>query len=193
MDQPEIYAADQQREPYHQEGEPVDCCLTQHVVLFLLVRDGRVLMEWRTYNGYEGWVFPGGKLEAEDIDPLEGMRREFQEEIGRKIKAQVVHQLPEFVGYGGWHVYAFVTDDDVGYVPDVTQDAGHRLGWIAIQRVIESKSTMWSTTHPVIIKALTRVLLDGIDYSRAMLWLRDQTLDPTTKTKGPDDARRVDP
>lgn len=129
------------------------------VVLFLLIRNDSVLMEWRKYGDSEGWVFPGGKPKGGE-DPLQTLEREFLEEIGVPLHVDVVQQLPEFEGFEGYRVHAFVIDGFQGPIPPST-DRGHVLAWLSLRRAIEGRGTLWSTTDPIIIRELERRTSDG--------------------------------
>lgn len=80
----------------HNHPEHEKFQLSQKVVLydpkekkFLLVRDGRP--ETSYYKKYGPWDLPGGRVQV-DEDPVEGLERELQEEIG-----DIAYELKEVV------------------------------------------------------------------------------------------------
>lgn len=125
----------------------------KRTVIFLLPRAGRVLMEWRTYGDFEGWVYPGGKIRPGET-PEDALAREFSEEMGTPLGDAQVEPLPDLDGFDGYRVWPFVVRGWHGDPPFFT-DKGDRLEWINLN--VATRSTLWSTTDPVVVAALERL------------------------------------
>ena len=68
--------------------------------------------------------FPGGRIEAEDSDPVAAALREAREEIGlRGDQAEALGYLDSFVTITGFHVYPVAALIDAGFVarPDPSE------------------------------------------------------------------------
>ena len=55
------------------------------VVAAIIVRDGEVFATQRGYGQWQGWEFPGGKME-EGESPQEALRREIRKELDAEIE-----------------------------------------------------------------------------------------------------------
>jgi 8-oxo-dGTP pyrophosphatase MutT (NUDIX family) len=105
---------------------PPELTLRPAAVLVALVdRAGgpRVLLTRRTdgLRHHAGQVsFPGGRIEADDADPVAAALREAQEEVGLSARlAEPLGYLDPFVTITGFHVYPVVARVCGSYVPTI--------------------------------------------------------------------------
>lgn len=103
---------------------PVDKPLRPAAVLLALIEraDGpRVLLTVRTaaLRHHAGQVsFPGGRIEADDVDPVAAALREAQEEVGLPASlASPLGYLDPFATITGFHVFPVVARVCGSYVP----------------------------------------------------------------------------
>ena len=106
------------------------------IAVFYDSRNNKFLVENRTKEQLLAGekVFPGGKMEEEDLDNLEtALRREIKEEL-EIDKFDFIDLKKEIRGINGYTMHQFLITSWKGKLPDRTLDRGAKLEWVDIDK-----------------------------------------------------------
>lgn len=109
-------------------------------VIFILVKDGQVLMEQRTFSQmYTNiLVYPGGHIE-EDETVEQAFLREAQEELGIIATDYQLLENATYTSKNNVFVTTFLVKDWDGKIPDTVLDQGNPLVWVNLSQLKESE------------------------------------------------------
>lgn len=112
------------------------------VVIFILTKGTKVLMEKRPLEGFIGdqYLIPGGAVKNEELENFEAaLRREMMEELGispLEFELLIKDGIP---GLNKLTLYPFFIKEWAGDIPDIGLDADdpYPLEWIEIEQALD--------------------------------------------------------
>lgn len=108
-------------------------------VIFILVKDDRVLMEQRTFSEMYAnvLVYPGGNVEEGETEE-EAFIREAKEELSITPVSYQKLENAEYISNNNVSVTPFLVLEWEGQVPEIVLDQGNPLVWLTFDEVKES-------------------------------------------------------
>lgn len=113
---------------------------TNDVVILLIIKNGKILLEKRFFNGSEHLIFPGGKIKVHELENLElAAIREAQEELGI-VPTKIIPVLQEQDYYSeiGKLIRPFIITHWEGDFPKAVLDTNAPLIWQDLVETLES-------------------------------------------------------
>lgn len=124
----------------------------------VIVRDGEALITKRARDPEKGrFDIPGGFLEVGE-DPITGLQREVDEELGMKIAVtyeDLIQAVPHLYGEDGDWVLAlgFIARESTG--EPVAADDVEEIRWVTLDE-LDAIDFAWDHDRELVRKALTR-------------------------------------
>lgn len=119
---------------------------TKMAVLFIFFKDGKILLEQRTFSSLYSnlLVFPGGIVEEDELDnPVIALLREIKEELGVEVEEfYPITDEEEFISKNNRILKPYLITKWKGEIPEKILDQGNVSVWVDIEDVLNSELEM---------------------------------------------------
>lgn len=112
---------------------------TAFVVILLIVKNNKILLEQREFKGETHWLYPGGRIHQDELEDLSAaVIREAEEELGITPTKLLPILQEDFKSEIDTILRPFIVTEWKGDFPEAILDTDAPLKWLTLDEAINS-------------------------------------------------------